>query len=367
MQNDPVIREFRIQGYRSLLDFRLELGQINVITGSNGCGKSNLYKAVHLLSKSAKGELAKSLATEGGMASVLYAGQRPTLTRTKKPVRMILTAITDEYSYELSCGLPQTSLSMFGLDPQVKEESVWHGKTKRKSTLFLERKVGSAYVLDESGTRVEYPLCFDQSESTLSQLQEPHLYPELSSLRERMRRWRFYHHFRSDGLSPIRQPQTAVRTPILSDDGHDLAAALQTIIEIGDDARLHDLIDDAFPGSSIIITSDQSKFKVSLKQPGIKRPLEAQELSDGTLRYLCLVAALMSPRPPCFLALNEPEMSLHPDLMAPLANLIHAASNTTQVFLTTHSKGLVKAMSKFCGVSTITLIKRHGVTELSSC
>lgn len=363
--NDAYIREFKIEGYRSLLDFSIELDQINIITGANGCGKSNLYKAVHLLAQTARGQLAKSLALEGGMPSVLWAGERKSLTRTKKPIRMTMSAITDGYSYELSCGLPTTSLSMFGLDPQVKEEYVWHGYQKRKSTLFLERKIGSAFVIDDTNAQVEYPVSFSQSESVLSQLHEPHLYPELSHLRETMRNWRFYHHFRSDSHSAIRQPQISVRTPILSDDGNDLAAALQTIIEIGDDAGLREMIEDAFPGSSIMIHSENSMFKVLLNQPGIKRPLDAKELSDGTLRYLCLVAALMSPRPPNFLALNEPEMSLHPDLTKPLAKLIIKAAEYSQIFLTTHSNALVKEITKLSGVKPRVLEKVNGATALT--
>jgi predicted ATPase len=365
MLSDTYIKEFKIQGYRSLLNLNIELDQINIITGANGCGKSNLYKAVHLLAKSAEGRLAKSLALEGGMSSVLFAGQRKSLTQTKKPIRMTMSAITDGYSYELSCGLPTPSLSMFGLDPQVKEEYVWHGHQKRKSTLFLERKVGSAFVVDNSNTRVDYPVSLRQSESVLSQLHEPHLYPELSHLRETMRRWRFYHHFRSDSHSAIRQPQISVRTPILSDDGNDLAAALQTILEIGDEVGLKEVIDDAFPGSTIIIHSENSRFKVLLNQPGIKRPLDAQELSDGTLRYLCLVAALMSPQPPNFLALNEPEMSLHPDLMKPLANLILKAAEYSQLFITTHSNTLVKQITKLSGAKPRILEKNRGETVLA--
>jgi len=99
-----------------------------------------------------------------------------------------------------------------------------------------------------------------------------------------------------------------------------------------------DAIDEAFPGTRLIISSENSRFKILLDQPGIKRPLKAQELFDGTLRYLCLVAALLSPRPPNFLVLNEPEMSLHPELMSPLANLIIKYSQTSQMWVTTHSK-----------------------------
>ena len=87
---------------------------------------------------------------------------------------------------------------------------------------------------------------------------------------------------------------------MLSDDGHDLAAALQTIIEVGQEEDLHAAIRQAFPGSALEIDHDEDNgtFAVRLRMPGLKRPLRARELSDGTLRYLCLLAALLSPRPP---------------------------------------------------------------------
>ena len=107
-----------------------------------------------------------------------------------------------------------------------------------------------------------------------------------------------------------------MRTPVLAHDGRDLAAALQTINEVGQSQDLHEAIRQAFPGASLEIDHDEDNgmFAVLLRMPGLRRPLRARELSDGTLRYLCLLAALLSPHPPALLALNEPETSLHPDL-----------------------------------------------------
>jgi predicted ATPase len=180
-----------------------------------------------------------------------------------------------------------------------------------------------------------------------------------------MQQWRFYHHFRTDALSPIRAPQIGFRTPILSNDGHDLAAALQTIREIGNTEILAQVIDRAFPGAELIIECDgKSRFETLLKMPSVLRPLETNELSDGTLRYLCLVAALLSPRPPKLLALNEPETSLHPDLLAPLAELIAQAARFSQLWIATHSKRLAEMISEFSGESIIQLRMGKKGTEV---
>lgn len=358
------IKTLNIQGYRSIQKLNINLGNVNVVTGANGCGKSNLYKAVHLLAQAAHGELAKTLALEGGMPSVLWAGKKRKLT-TKEPVRLTLSIESDNYNYEIACGLPKPSNSAFALDPLVKEEYVWFGEVRRPSNTFLERKTGTAWITNQQNKKITYPVALSQSESVLSQLQEPHLYPELSILSHDMKNWRFYHHFRTDIDSPIRKPQIGVSTVVLNNDGSDLAAAMQTIIEIGDHDLLYEIIDKAFPGSKIIISIDnKTRFEIQLQMPGILRPLEARELSDGTIRYLCLVAALLSPRPAPLLALNEPEMSLHPDLLSPLAELINIAAKRSQIWVTTHSQVLANMIAKFSGESPINLTMTEMGTEI---
>ena len=96
--------------------------------------------------------------------------------------------------------------------------------------------------------------------------------------------------------------------------------------------------------------------------PGIHRPLSAGELSDGTLRYLCLLAALLTPRPPALLALNEPETSLHEGLLEPLGERIAQASRNSQVWVTTHSDVLAEAIAKYSDPETVRLVMRDGET-----
>ena len=197
----------------------------------------------------------------------------------------------------------------------------------------------------------------------LAELREPHRFPVLSAFRQEFLSWRFYHQFRTDADSPLRQPQVGVRTPVLGHDGRDLAAALQTIIEVGDHSALRGAIGRAFPGAELVIESDRSRFSLSMRMPGFHRPFEARELSDGTLHYLCLLAALLSPRPPTLLALNEPEASVHPDLIGPLAKLIVRASEESQVWITTHSQSLAEAIRLESGISPIRLEKVEGETQ----
>jgi predicted ATPase len=181
-----------------------------------------------------------------------------------------------------------------------------------------------------------------------------------------MGQWRFYHHFRTDKDSLLRRPQIGVRTPVLSHDGSDLAAALQTILEIGDGEGLLEEVKRTFNGASLIIEHVSGAFSILLRMPGLTRPLSATELSDGTLRYLCLLAALMSPRPPRLLALNEPETSLHPDLLDGLAQMIVRASRDSQLWITTHSPYLSELIERHSGEPSIELELVAGETRVGS-
>jgi predicted ATPase len=366
------IREIHVTGYRSVRSLRLHLSQINVLTGANATGKTNLYNSVFLLAKAAAGGFAQVIAEEGGMPSVLWAGARKSRsmgTIRMEGVRMSLGIKTDTFSYELVCGLPKHSSgekSAFSLDPEIKEERVWMDSPHGLKVTFFERSPKGAWILDNDERLADYSGELLPTESVLSQLREPHLYPELSSLRTEMSRWRFYHHFRTDAESPLRHPQVGVRTPVLAHDGRDLAAALQTINEVGQSQDLHEAIRQAFPGASLEIEHDEDNgmFAVLLRMPGLRRPLRARELSDGTLRYLCLLAALLSPHPPSLLALNEPETSLHPDLLEPLAKQLVNAGRYSQLWVVTHSQRLAELVEKFSGEAPIRLELVGGETRV---
>ena len=202
-------------------------------------------------------------------------------------------------------------------------------------------------------------------DSMFSQVADLNTTPEVYRMREIIRGWRFYDHFRTDRDAPARMPQLGTRTPVLDHDGHDLAAALQTIREIGDARALDDTISDAFPGSRLEISVAQdTRFSVEFYQDGILRPLSGTELSDGTLRYLLWVAALLTPRPPLLMVLNEPETSLHPDLLPALARLIIRASESTQVWVVTHAEGLIEVLEKHRSCNRVELEKTLGQTSI---
>jgi predicted ATPase len=364
-----------VSNYRSLRDLVVPLGRLNLVTGPNGSGKSNLYRALRLLADTAQSRVVPSLAREGGLQSTLWAGPESISravrggdyplqgTTRKHPVNLRLGFASDEFGYLIDLGLPPSGGSAFALDPEIKRECIWHGTKLRPSTLLVERRGPVVRIHgDDDGSIVSDSLAaFD---SMMTQIADPRNAPEMLLLRESIRAWRFYDHFRTDAESPARLPQIGTRTPILGNDGSDLAAAIATIQEIGDSKALDEAVADAFPGSRIQIITESGRFSLGMRQHGMLRALDAAELSDGTLRYLLWIAALLTPRPPALMVLNEPETSLHPDLLPALARLIARVAQNTQVVVVTHAEKLIVPLEKTAGCNSIKLEKKFGETSV---
>lgn len=372
-----MIEVLAISNYRSILEMVAPLGQLNVVTGANGTGKSNLYKALRLLAQTASDGVVSALAREGGLNSTFWAGPEELSRRMysgdvdvegtprKKPRRMRMGFATSDFSYVISLGLPDaTEPSSFKFDPHIKYEAIWAGISRRPSTLLLERDHSVVKVRRDSDWEI---LAKDirNFDSVFSQLADTTTTPEVFWLREQMRGWRFYDHFRTDRDAPSRHPQIGTRTPILHHDGSDLAAAIQTIFELGDRRMFESIIADAFDRASVsVMRTADGRFTLQFSQYGLLRPLTAAELSDGTLRFLLLAAALLTPRPPSMMVLNEPETSLHPDVIPALGRLIVAASENSQVWVVTHSAKLITALKKVRSSSLIELEKELGGTMI---
>lgn len=366
-----------VDNYRSLYSIVVPLRRLTVVTGANGVGKSNLYGALRLLVAAARGDVVSALAREGGLPNVMWAGPA-NVSRAmeredvpiqggprKGPARVKLGFSGDEFGYMIELGLPVPTQSAFNLDPVIKRECIFHGNAWRSSGTLVDRKgpvlrrrAGRKWEVVATDLPIHDSL-FDYAGDATS-------VPEVFRLRETLKQWRFYADFRTDANAPARSTMTATRTPVLHHDGRDLAAALQTILEIGNAKALAESIDDAFPGSTLEITDHgRGHLLASLRQPGLLRSLACAEWSDGTLRYILLVAALLTPRPPPLMVLNEPETSLHPELIPPLARLIALACQYSQVWVISHSRELVKRLEFVDDVSNHVLEKSIGRTVVS--
>ncbi|MFI5709097.1 AAA family ATPase [Kribbella sp. NPDC051620] len=370
-----------IENYRSLRRLVVSLRRLNVVSGANGTGKSSLYRALRLLADASRNGAVAALAHEGGLQSTLWAGpenvskavrrgEQPIQgTVRTKAVHLRMGFASEDYGYAMDLGLPMPSSSAFALDPEIKREVLWAGPFLRPSALLAERGSGGVRIRDDDGKWHDSRHPLQSFDSMLSEYADPERAPELLTLRERMRSWRFYDHLRTDAEAPARQVQIGTRTTVLGPEGADVAAALQTIKEIGAPRAIDTAIEQAFPGSKLAIENNNGRFEIAFRQYGLLRPLSGAELSDGTLRYLLWVAALLTPRPPALLVLNEPETSLHPDLLPALANLVVTAARNTQVIVVTHSRPFQSALRSGAeetavDFNTIELLKEFGQTTI---
>ncbi|HEX2545537.1 MAG TPA: AAA family ATPase, partial [Ramlibacter sp.] len=262
-----MIRTLAISNYRSLRQLVLPLGALTLITGPNGSGKSSVYRALRLLADTAHGGVVRSLAREGGLPSVLWAGpeqfsaamrrgeQAVEGSRRNQPVNLRLGFSGDtpqEYGYAIDIGLPvPVPRTLFHQDPEVKAEAVFSGPVLRPATLLVRRRNALLETRGDDGRWHAVDRLLPAYASMLAEYVDPRGAPEMLDLREQIRAWRFYDHFRSDADAPARSPQIGTRTPVLGHDGADFAAAVQTIREVGDGAALEAAVDDAFPGAKL--------------------------------------------------------------------------------------------------------------------
>ena len=250
-----------VAGYRSLRDVVVPLHGLDVVTGANGSGKSSLYRALRLLADCGSGRAIGSLAREGGLPSALWAGPESLDgartrgyavegTRRRGPVSLRLGFATDDgFGYLVDLGLPIPIETEFNLDPEVKREIVFSGPVARPNAVLVSRKGQLVRTRDgRDWVELEPRLAAVGEHAHRAGRSRPRT---RAARRARpIRAWRFYDGFRVDAEAPARRPQVGTRTPVLDHDGADLAAAVQTIREIGDRAALDHAVADAFDGAT---------------------------------------------------------------------------------------------------------------------
>lgn len=357
----PPVSAIGIENYRSVRSLFMRVGALNVFIGKNGTGKTNLYKSLELLQQAALGRITRAVSEDGGVESVMWAGGRK--VHDKAQIR--LRADLGDLSYKITLGLPNPiSDPALPLETMVKEEEL-NLLTGRRPVCLMQRKGPSVFLRTADGERITYDNELLSSETALAHIRDGARFPELDIVRHTLSEWRFYHSFRTDKDSPLRRPSANVTTPTLSSDGSDLAAVFATLKEIRQDVHpLHEAVADAFPGSRLQIEANGQDCRFSLETPEIHRPFPARELSDGTLQYLALLGGLLSYRLPAFVALNEPETSLHPDLLEPLAKVIAQAANRSQIWIVTHSEALAEHLINHAGAYPRRIYKDEGQTQI---
>ncbi len=375
-----MIKSIEVSGYRLLNKFTADFDDLTVVIGANATGKSTLVDVLQFVAQSTELPLSTTLQLHGGEFSVFTAGESTDGFSWKidfhKPIRdqgwEVLPLDRDvrfTYHVELSVDkigrvkptyeVLRTSEPFEGHDTPLKylevtpyRSKVWDPRKKRLVS-FDDALPES----QESGTENTGREPTSQARTInedislrLSQMRFFNEFPVPSACRSLLRAMAFYPGFNVGFDSALRRSAAEIRaTTTLEPDGHNLGTALHEIMTRYDHRDRRDEILDfyrtaypQFEDLSVETTpGTPPRVLVRVREVGMSRSFEVGELSDGMLRFMCLAVALLNPVPPSFIAVDEPEVGLHPRLLPILADMIKTSSERTQVLVTTHSPELL--------------------------
>jgi predicted ATPase len=346
------ITELHVEGFRSLRDVLWRPGDLNVVIGPNASGKSNLLKALEMISASSRGELGEYVRREGGMEPLLWDGTAKSCSlrlKTRLPAPSPGPGHTLDYLFRLA-RLGQTSAY------SITEELIDLGDTQGTrdvGSLVFRRAGPDARVFNGHNTsQIPPPGSVPEDETFLSVAGGPFAPSELASSFERqLCRWAIYQDFRTDRSAPVRQPNLSRLETVVSPDGSNLISVLHTVYT--GNRNFEEQIDAAMSAAFgedynrlVFPPAADGRVQLRVRWKSLRREQSTADLSDGTLRFLFLLAVLANPNAPGVLAIDEPETGLHPSMMPIVAEYAQEASRHCQVILTTHSAEFLDAFTE---------------------
>ena len=367
------IQRLQVRGFRSLKDVTWEPGRLNVLIGPNGSGKSNLLRALALFRHGARGDLSQEVLRQGGITPLLWDGQSPELSWVLREDsgHSMKGKRVGPLTYELFLSrLGETSayrIERERLVGDVFEE----GTRTPDGLLLLGRSPETAITFDEEGRGLAAPGGRVPDEQTLLfLLSGPFDNPVIVAFRDSLLGWSIYHDLRVDQQAPLRQAAVARVEDRIAPDGQNLIPVLHTLYTGNRDfRRAMDAAMRAAFGSDyeelVFPPAADQRIQLRLRWRSLRTEQSAANLSDGTLRFLLLVAIFASPNPGDLIALDEPETGLHPSMLPIIAELAAEAAQRTQVILSTHSADLLDAFSDVALPTTTVTSIVEGETRLS--
>jgi len=335
----------------------IDLRSLNVLIGKNAAGKSNLIEVLSLLN-AAPSDLTEPVREGGGISEWIYKGSRKTPVAEveitydhlplKKPLRYRLEFTSAGQRFELIDEILENESKS-----SPEEDDVYFYYRYRRGNPVLNINPMSHGEEDscQNGHTQRYLKREDlePNQSVLSQRKDPDQYPELTFLNSQLSQMKFYREWNLGRYTPPRLPQKPdLPEDFLLEDASNLGLVLNDLQHHSETkriilerlARFHEGIED------LSTKIHGGTVQVFLHERGLKHPIPATRMSDGTLRYICLLAVLCHPSPPRIVCIEEPELGLHPDVLPDIAQMLIEASHRTQLFVTTHSDVLVSELSQ---------------------
>ncbi len=342
----------------------LELKPLNVLVGPNGSGKSNLIEAIGLL-QAAPAKLLTPIIEGGGVADWIWRGD------SKVPSAHLEVIVDNPKGQALRyrLGFAERGQRFELIQESIENEHAY--EPYNKPYIYFESQEGRGTLnyrdQDTSTGSVQRKLQLEDIEaeqSILSQRKDPDHYPELTYLGREFGKIRLYREWSFGRLTPPRLSQKPdLPNDCLAEDGKNLGLVLNRLMRDFEIKQrllksLRDLYDSV---TDLHVNIEYGAVQVFMQEGKITVP--ATRISDGTLRYLCLLAILYHPTPPPLVCIEEPELGLHPDILPSLAELLREASERCQLVVTTHSDVLVDALTE-TPESIIICEKEKGRTTL---
>lgn len=355
------IHQLEIEGYRSLKSQSWSPGDLNVLIGPNASGKSNVLRALELLNFAAKGELGRYVLGEGGMDSIVWDG-RVREIRLSTETRSDREPLESNYRFEI-CLMRIGNSSAYRIEHENLFYALWNEETRAFENSYkklIERDPMGAIAFSTDSKRIEFEVSsIAEEESLLSVFAVPfHSNQDIAAFQKEMAGWKIYQNFRTDREAPIRIPQIARADTRVNADGRNLISVLHT--RYTNDRDFENEIDTAMGAAFgddyeklIFPPAADQRIQMRIRLRSLKREIAAADLSDGTLRFLFLLAVLADPSPPSLIAIDEPETGLHPSMLPIVAEYARQASIKSQVILTTHSPDFLDAFGSNPPTTTI--------------
>ena len=336
----------------------LELKRLNVLIGPNGSGKSNLLEGIDIL-RSAPRDLVAPIREGGGIHDWIWRGK----SEGTAHIEAIVENPQGPQALRYRLGFVERGQRFELIEERIENEH--SDKGREKPYIYYERSDGHAFLIRTGKIRLDLRAeGIKLEQSILAQRKDPDLYPELTYLGETLSRILIYREWSLGRDSPLRLPQKAdLPNDFLQEDGKNLALVLNSFQ--GKPAvkrRLLDALSKFYEGiTDFHVKIEGNTVQLFLQEGDVVIP--ATRLSDGTLRYLCLLAVLCHPQPPPLICIEEPELGLHPDILPTVSKLLLEASERSQLIVTTHSDMLVDALTNEWW-SIVVCEKRDGQTVM---
>lgn len=361
-----------VEGFRSLKDISWEPDDLNVVIGPNASGKSNLLRALELVSISARGGLARYVQRSGGMEPLVWDGSAEEISFAAKmsPLDSGRDPVTDSLTYQATMSRFGPSSFKIGRELLGNFHRVETGE-RQEPFKFLERSYSRGVIFDEREHGLAAPEeSIPEDETLLSLARAPFSQNRrIPPVRSELESWVVYHDLHVNAEAPIRQPVVAKLERRVDPDGQNLVSVLHTLYtedrefknEVG--MAMKAAFGDDFDELVFPPAADQ-RIQLRVRWKSLRREQSAADLSDGTLRFLFLLAVLGSPSPAPVIAIDEPETGLHPSMLPVVAEYAVEASSRAQIILTTHSPQLLDAFHDTRPSTTVTRW-REGQTVLT--